>query len=155
VRFDLRVIMEANLRLSVGLSRVAKFRYLKRLSPGGGALHGWLRRGVFPRSRRVKFLSASPEKAQPDSKLEFRQWPEALAASPLPTRIRESYAITIRWYLSWCRRRRIDNCHANFGSSRSEAAELDIRQLLRRIVQGEAVTPSSNRALGCPFPGVQ
>ena len=58
-------------------------------------------------------MSASPQKAQPDSKLDFRDWPEVLATAVLPDRIRESYAITLRWYLSWCRRGRVAVDHTS------------------------------------------
>ena len=49
---------------------------------------------------------------------------------------------------------RIDNRHAGFGSSRPEATEHDLRDLLQRIVKGEAITPSSTRAVGCYIPRV-
>jgi integron integrase len=52
-------------------------------------------------------MSASPQKAQLDFTLDFPDWAEVLEAAPLPGRARESYAITIRWYLSWCRRARV------------------------------------------------
>ena len=56
-------------------------------------------------------MSASPEKAQPRTGLDFPEWPEVLAAAPLPERTRASYAITVRWYLSWCRRGRVGADH--------------------------------------------
>ena len=36
----------------------------------------------------------------------FPQWAEVLAASPLSARDKRSFAITIRWYLGFCRRGR-------------------------------------------------
>ena len=36
----------------------------------------------------------------------FTNWPERLAQAPLSDRQKESFAITIRWYLSFCRRGR-------------------------------------------------
>ncbi|MES2469984.1 MAG: redoxin domain-containing protein [Verrucomicrobiota bacterium] len=49
---------------------------------------------------------------------------------------------------------RIDNRHAGFGSSRPEATEHDLRDLLQRIVNGEAISPASTRAVGCYIPRV-
>ena len=49
---------------------------------------------------------------------------------------------------------RIDNRHAGFGSSRPEATEHDLRDLLQRIVMGESVAPASTRAVGCYIPRV-
>jgi hypothetical protein len=36
----------------------------------------------------------------------FPNWSEVLAASPLPGRLKHCHEITIRWYLSFCRRGR-------------------------------------------------
>jgi hypothetical protein len=44
---------------------------------------------------------------------------------------------------------RIDDRHLGLGRSRPEATKHDLRDLLRRIVRGEAVSPSSTRAVGC------
>jgi integrase len=52
-------------------------------------------------------MSADPGKAQPSCRFHFDDWPEALAASGLPARARQSYLIMIRWYLSFCRRGRV------------------------------------------------
>jgi len=49
---------------------------------------------------------------------------------------------------------RIDNRHAGFGSSRPEATEHDLRDVLQRIVKGEAIAPASTRAVGCYIPRV-
>ena len=49
---------------------------------------------------------------------------------------------------------RIDNRHAGLGSSRPEATVHDLRDLLQRVVKGEAMTPSSTRAVGCYIPRV-
>ena len=37
---------------------------------------------------------------------DFSHWPERLAQAPLPDRNKHSFAISIRWYLSFCRRGR-------------------------------------------------
>jgi len=37
--------------------------------------------------------------AQSDPAIEFPEWPEVLAGSGLPERRKESFRITIRWYL--------------------------------------------------------
>ena len=39
--------------------------------------------------------------------IEFRQWAEVLARTNLPDRQKGSWAITLRWYLSFCRRSRV------------------------------------------------
>lgn len=36
--------------------------------------------------------------------IKFPRWAEVLRASDLPKRDRESYQVTLRWYLSWCAR---------------------------------------------------
>lgn len=38
--------------------------------------------------------------------IQFRQWPEVLAQANLPGRQKASWAITLRWYLNFCRRGR-------------------------------------------------
>jgi hypothetical protein len=38
--------------------------------------------------------------------LDFPEWPQALACAQLPERQKHSFAITIRWYLGFCRRAR-------------------------------------------------
>lgn len=35
--------------------------------------------------------------------ISFPRWAEALDGSDIPEEIRESYKVTLRWYLSWCR----------------------------------------------------
>ena len=37
--------------------------------------------------------------------IHFPRWAEVLSASDLSPELRESYKVTIRWYLSWCHRR--------------------------------------------------
>jgi hypothetical protein len=37
----------------------------------------------------------------------FQNWAEVLAQANLPERLKESWAITLRWYLSFCRRSRV------------------------------------------------
>jgi hypothetical protein len=49
-------------------------------------------------------VSADSRKAQPRARLDFPEWEAVLAATALPERAKESHAITVRWYLSWCRR---------------------------------------------------
>lgn len=39
--------------------------------------------------------------------LHFGDWAEVLAATNLPERNKRSWAITLRWYLSFCRRSRV------------------------------------------------
>lgn len=39
--------------------------------------------------------------------IEFPDWREALEASPLEEKVRKGYEISIRWYLSFCRRSRV------------------------------------------------
>jgi len=41
----------------------------------------------------------------------FSDWPERLAQAPLPDRNKQSFAISIRWYLSFCRRGRSEVNH--------------------------------------------
>jgi hypothetical protein len=38
--------------------------------------------------------------------IDFGQWAQVLAAADLPQRQNESWAITIKWYLGFCRRSR-------------------------------------------------
>jgi len=40
--------------------------------------------------------------------IHFPNWPEMLSASQLPGRQKHSFEITIRWYLSFCRRARVE-----------------------------------------------
>jgi len=58
-------------------------------------------------------MTARPENAQPDRRLHFSEWPEVLARAPLSPAHREGYAITLRWYLSFCRRGRVPVDHAS------------------------------------------
>ncbi len=48
--------------------------------------------------------------AQPDPPLQFPDWPEVLAASELDAAQQDATAITVRWYLSFCRRSRVAVC---------------------------------------------
>jgi hypothetical protein len=50
---------------------------------------------------------------------------------------------------------RIDNRAVDFGATRPEATEHDLRRVLQRIVQGEAVTPSSTPPVGCYIPAIE
>jgi hypothetical protein len=52
-------------------------------------------------------MSARPEKAQLARRFCFPDWPEVLARASLCPAHRESYAITLRWYLSFCERGRV------------------------------------------------
>ena len=36
--------------------------------------------------------------------IQFPRWAEVLGASDLPQKDRESYRVTLRWYLGWCHR---------------------------------------------------
>jgi Phage integrase, N-terminal SAM-like domain len=40
--------------------------------------------------------------------IDFPDWPEVLAQAELPARLKHSFEITIRWYLSFCRRGRAE-----------------------------------------------
>ena len=50
---------------------------------------------------------------------------------------------------------RIDNRHVDFGSTRPEATEHNLRQVLQQIEQGGKVTPSSTTAVGCYIDRIQ
>jgi hypothetical protein len=50
---------------------------------------------------------------------------------------------------------RIDNRHVDFGSTRPEATEHNLRQVLQQIEQGVKVTPSSTTAVGCYIDRIQ
>jgi thiol-disulfide isomerase/thioredoxin len=50
---------------------------------------------------------------------------------------------------------RIDNRDVDLGLARPEATEHDLRQVLERVIRGEAVKPSSTRAVGCYIPRVE
>jgi integron integrase len=52
-----------------------------------------------------------PAKATRMKAFDFSHWPERLAQAPLPERNQHSYAITIRWFLSFCRRGRGEISH--------------------------------------------
>ncbi len=62
-------------------------------------------------------MSAEMEKAQPRGPYEVGPWVTWLEASEWPEKWKRSFAITLRWYLSWCRRGRVgvdDNSAAQF-----------------------------------------
>jgi hypothetical protein len=40
--------------------------------------------------------------------IDFPNWPEVLAQSELPPRVKHAFEITLRWYLSFCRRGRAE-----------------------------------------------
>ncbi|KAB2660360.1 MAG: redoxin domain-containing protein [Verrucomicrobia bacterium] len=50
---------------------------------------------------------------------------------------------------------RIDNRHVDFGSTRPEATEHNLRQVLQQIEQGGKVTRSSTTAVGCYIDRIQ
>jgi hypothetical protein len=50
--------------------------------------------------------------------IHFPEWPEVLAQAELPGRLKHSFEISIRWYLSFCRR------------GRAEVTVLDSRELI-------------------------
>src|ERR1017187_2146256 len=52
-----------------------------------------------------------PVKATRMKAFDFSHWPERLAQAPLPERNKHSFAITIRWFLSFCRRGRGEISH--------------------------------------------
>jgi hypothetical protein len=56
-------------------------------------------------------MKDSPEKAQLGSRVDFPYWPQALVASGLSPQEQRSYGIVIRWYLSFCRRVRVEANH--------------------------------------------
>jgi integron integrase len=58
-------------------------------------------------------MTAQPENAQPEGRFSFPDWPEVLAHAALSPTHREGYAITLRWYLSFCRRGRVPVDHAS------------------------------------------
>jgi hypothetical protein len=47
-----------------------------------------------------------PAKPTDMKEIDFPDWPERLAQAALPDRQKQSFAITLRWYLSFCRRSR-------------------------------------------------
>jgi hypothetical protein len=55
---------------------------------------------------------AAIEPAKPTrmKEIDFPGWPERLAQAALPDRQKQSFAITLRWYLSFCRRSRVAVC---------------------------------------------
>ena len=52
-----------------------------------------------------------PAKATGMKAFDFSHWPERLAQAPMPERNKDSFAITIRWFLSFCRRGRSEVSH--------------------------------------------
>ena len=75
--------------------------------------HGGPRTGVSrsrfgaAKPRRSMSMPAPSEKAKPAGTLQFPTWTGVLSASDVPARRKESHAITIRWFLGWCRRGRV------------------------------------------------
>lgn len=57
--------------------------------------------------RRLEPVPAGPGKAKPSPPLHFPGWGAMLAASDLTPTEKAGYGITIRWYLSFCRRGRV------------------------------------------------
>src|SRR4029079_4205107 len=61
----------------------------------------------FPDKRKIHTAFIDPQKRKESVRtIHFPNWPQVLSASPLPGRAKHSYEITIRWYLSFCRRGR-------------------------------------------------
>jgi len=48
-------------------------------------------------------------------RINFPEWREVLGQSEVPERVRRSYDITIRWYLSFCRRPRAEVMYRAIG----------------------------------------
>ena len=65
----------------------------------------------------------APEKAKLSSRLQFHDWERVLHESTLPACRKESWAITIRWYLSWSKRARVP---IDFDSARDFMAQVEL-----------------------------
>jgi hypothetical protein len=50
------------------------------------------------------------QKAKLNRPVEFLQWQEVLEEEDLAAKVKESFAITIRWYLNFYRRSRVEVC---------------------------------------------
>jgi len=70
------------------------------------------------------------EKAKLGGRLHFHDWEAVLHRSELPVYRKESWAITIRWYLSWARRARVP---VDFDSARDFMAQVEIDKRPRAI----------------------
>jgi hypothetical protein len=65
-------------------------------------------------------MSVLPD-AKPAAPVDFPQWAEHLAASDLPEPLRLDHAVTLRWYLGYCRRHRLS---ISFDSARAFIADV-------------------------------
>ena len=65
----------------------------------------------------------APEKAKLRSRLRFHDWEQVLTRSDLPSHRKESWAITLRWYLSWAKRARVP---VDFDSARDFIAHTGV-----------------------------
>lgn len=79
------------------------------------------------RSRRRQALGRGflMGKGKPGSRLHFHDWEAVLEHSALPSHRKESWAITIRWYLSWARRARVP---VDFDSARDFMAQVEVEK---------------------------
>ena len=59
-------------------------------------------------SAKTSVYPAAIEPAKPTrmKEIDFSGWPQRLTQAPLPDREKQSFAVTLRWYLSFCRRSR-------------------------------------------------
>ena len=57
------------------------------------------------------------------TRIYFHDWEQVLQGSALPTHRKDSWAITIRWYLSWARRARVP---IDFNSARDFMAQVEV-----------------------------
>lgn len=64
-------------------------------------------------------------KGKLSSRVHFHDWEQVLETSALSTQRRESWAITIRWYLSWSKRARVA---VDFESARDFIAQMEIEK---------------------------
>jgi len=67
----------------------------------------------------------SQSDAKPDVPLVFPDWPVVLAAAPLGVEQRQAYAVTLRWYLSFCKRSRVAVCRQ---SARDFIAQVQLQR---------------------------
>lgn len=59
------------------------------------------------------------------SRVHFHDWDDVLQASDLPHHRKESWGITIRWYLSWAKRARVP---VDFDSVRDFIAQVEVEK---------------------------
>lgn len=65
------------------------------------------------------------EKAKLTSRVNFRDWEQVLSRSAMASGRKESWAITIRWYLSWAKRARVP---VDFDSARDFMAQVEVEK---------------------------